>query len=187
MVQAPVEKLTLASFLALPETKPASEYINGKIIQKPMPGAKHSRLQCQLSMAINKALEEHKIASAFPELICTFGDRAIVPDISMFTWQRIPLDDDGDVANEFETHPDWIIEILSPGQKAITVINKILHALDHGTHMGWLIAPQECSILVCPKGEQPQSFEQVDERLRVPKFADSLTLTVGDIFGWLKF
>ncbi|MEM9276460.1 MAG: Uma2 family endonuclease, partial [Cyanobacteria bacterium P01_F01_bin.143] len=37
MVQVRSKKLTLKEFLELPETKPASEYINGKIIQKPMP------------------------------------------------------------------------------------------------------------------------------------------------------
>jgi len=29
--------LTLEEFLTLPETKPASEFINGEIVQKPMP------------------------------------------------------------------------------------------------------------------------------------------------------
>ena len=32
-------KLTLAAFLEQPETKPASEFINGETIQKPMPQA----------------------------------------------------------------------------------------------------------------------------------------------------
>ncbi|TBR61862.1 hypothetical protein B4U84_14155 [Westiellopsis prolifica IICB1] len=42
MVQALSKTLTLAEFLQLPETKPASEYIDGKIIQKPIPQGKHS-------------------------------------------------------------------------------------------------------------------------------------------------
>ena len=37
-------RLTLEEFLKLPETKPASEYIEGEILQKSMPKAKHSRL-----------------------------------------------------------------------------------------------------------------------------------------------
>ncbi len=37
MVQAPSKTLTLAEFLQLPETKPASEYIDGQIIQKQEP------------------------------------------------------------------------------------------------------------------------------------------------------
>jgi len=32
VVQAPRQRLTLEEFLALPETKPASEYVNGPII-----------------------------------------------------------------------------------------------------------------------------------------------------------
>jgi hypothetical protein len=41
MVQSPPKPLTLEAFLQLPETKPASEYIDGQILQKPRPQAKH--------------------------------------------------------------------------------------------------------------------------------------------------
>ena len=37
MVTISSNPMTLQEFLALPETKPPREYINGKIIQKPMP------------------------------------------------------------------------------------------------------------------------------------------------------
>ena len=47
-VPAALEKntntISFEEFLALPETKPASEYINGNIYQKPMPQAQHSCL-----------------------------------------------------------------------------------------------------------------------------------------------
>ena len=46
----PTSVLTLEEFLELSETKPASEYIDGKIYQKPMPQGKHSRLQTCLSV-----------------------------------------------------------------------------------------------------------------------------------------
>jgi len=44
MVQTPVKTLTLTEFLELPETKPACEFIDGMIIQKPMPQGKHSTI-----------------------------------------------------------------------------------------------------------------------------------------------
>ncbi len=53
MVQIPIRQLTLDEFLALPDTKPASEYIDGEIIQKPMPQGQHSILQIELGMEIN--------------------------------------------------------------------------------------------------------------------------------------
>jgi Uma2 family endonuclease len=40
-----VSKITLEEFLKLPETKPAREYFNGEIEQKPIPNGPHSLLQ----------------------------------------------------------------------------------------------------------------------------------------------
>jgi Uma2 family endonuclease len=93
----------------MPETKPASEYINGKIIQKPMPKGKHSTIQGELIIALNGSLKPSKTARAFPELRCTFGERSTVPDIAVFTWDRIPRDDDGAIADSFQAAPDWTI------------------------------------------------------------------------------
>ena len=79
MVQTPVKSLTLESFLALPETKPASEYIDGKIVQKPMPQGEHSVIQFELGKAIDTIVRPSKVAMVFTELRCTFGDDAVVP------------------------------------------------------------------------------------------------------------
>jgi Uma2 family endonuclease len=76
-------KLTLPEFLLLPETQPASELINGEILQKPMPQGEHSRLQSKLCMVINQIAEIPKIAYAFPELRCTFGGDSIIPDVAV--------------------------------------------------------------------------------------------------------
>ncbi|MEM9150350.1 MAG: Uma2 family endonuclease [Cyanobacteria bacterium P01_F01_bin.3] len=187
MVQTPVERLTLEAFLALPETKPASEYINGQIIQKPMPKPRHSRIQLMLSLAINEALEHRELASAFPELRCTFGGRSIVPDVGVLTWSKLPFDEEGELVDEFEGCPDWAIEILSPDQGQKKVWDKVLHALNHGTQMGWLLNPKDRSILTCGVGQQPQLFVHDEQRLAVPDFAVSLDLTVGDVFSCLKY
>lgn len=56
MVQALPKPLTLEAFLQLPETKPASEYIDGQISQKPMSQGKHSAIQGDLVPSINQVL-----------------------------------------------------------------------------------------------------------------------------------
>jgi len=43
-IQSP-SKISLEEFLLLPETEPASEYVDGLIYQKDMPQGKHSTLQ----------------------------------------------------------------------------------------------------------------------------------------------
>jgi len=89
MVQTSSKSLTLEEFLKLPETKPASEYINGETIQKPMPKTRHSRLQGKLTSTINGVVEDRRVAYAFPELRCTFGGRSVVPDFTVLVWERI--------------------------------------------------------------------------------------------------
>ena len=185
MVTTTSKPISLEEFLALPETKPASEYIDGKIIQKPMPKGKHSTIQTELSAAINVALKPQKIARAFSELRCTFGGRSTVPDVTVFTWDRIPRDDNGEIADSFQAAPDWTIEILSPEQSQTRVTKNILHCLDHGTQLGWLIDPQEQSVLVYFQAQQPVFFETATDILPVPDFAKAFELTIGALFGWL--
>lgn len=86
MLKTSSESISLEAFLNLPETKPAAEYINGEIIQKPLPKTRPSRLQGKLTTVINPVVESERIAYAFPELRCTFGGRSIVPDIAILRW-----------------------------------------------------------------------------------------------------
>ncbi|PZV04647.1 MAG: hypothetical protein DCF22_25295 [Leptolyngbya sp.] len=194
MVQTPEKTVSLEEFLQLPETKPASEYIDGKIIQKPMPQGHHSVIQGELLRTINAALKPAKVARAFPELRCTYpagsrssvyGGRSTVPDVTVFLQERIPREPDGSVANVFLISPDWTIEVLSPDQNANRVALNILHCLEHGTQLGWLIDPEESLILVYSPGHQVEAFEDPATVLPVPTFATGLTLTLGEVFGWL--
>ncbi len=177
-------KLTLEEFIKLPETKPASEFINGEVIQKPMPQGEHSLLQSKLCEAINQLAESKKIAYAFPELRCTFGGESIVPDIAVFGWERIPLKASGRIANRFEIHPDWVIEILSPDQKQTKVFAKLLHCSRNGTELGWLIDPEEESIIAVFPGQKVELYEGASQ---LPILKDiELELTVEQIFSWLS-
>ncbi len=185
MVQTTLKSLTLEEFLQLPETKPASEYIHHQIIQKPMPQGKHSITQCELIIFINFILKPKKVARAFPELRCTFGGRSTVPDVSVFIWNRIPADDNGEIANVFTIAPDWTIEILSPDQSQTKVTKNILHCLNHQTQMGWLIDPDEQCVFVYLPQQQTVVFDEPEMLLPVPSFASELQLSVGELFGWL--
>jgi Uma2 family endonuclease len=186
MVQTPVRQITLEEFLALPDTKPASEYIDGEIIQKPMPQGQHSVIQKKLLLTIDPILSDAGIAQAFPELRCTFGGRAIVPDVVVFEEAKISYDENGDIENVFSIPPDWIIEILSPDQSTTKVLKKIDHCLAHGTQMGWLIDPADRSVFVIGADRILQIIDEPSTTLPVPEFAKSVQLTVEQLFSWIK-
>ncbi|BBD60808.1 hypothetical protein NIES2109_36070 [Nostoc sp. HK-01] len=181
---APTQALTLEEFLKLPETKPSLEYINGEIIPKSMPKGRHSRLQGKLCSAVNEIAEKPKIAYAFPELRCSFGNRSIVPDVAVFQWRRIPLTINGEVPDNFELPPDWTIEILSPEQKPNKVIGNILYCLKFGSRLGWFLDTDDLSVLVFLPEQQPELFQGEDTLPILPEI--ELRLTVNQIFSWLK-
>ena len=178
------QPLNLEEFLKLPETEPVSEFINGEIIQKPMPQGEHSLLQGELCEAINRVAKPQKIAIAFPELRCIFGGDVVVPDVVVFRWERIPLRPSGRIANRFEIHPNWSIEILSPDQSQTKVLGKLLHCSQHGTELGWLIDPEEESILVVFPEQRVQLLRGTAS---LPILSEiELELTVEQVFGWLR-
>ncbi len=182
--QSPELEITLEEFLQLPETKPASEYIDGKIHQKPMPNGEHSTLQTELVVKINQVAKPKKIAYARTELRCTFETRSIVPDISIFVWERIPRNEDGSVANKVNISPDWIIEILSPEQSINKVMEKIIFAFENGTKLGWLIDPERKRVMVFQENQMPEIKSQ-DDQLPALEVMQDWQLSAADLFSWL--
>ncbi len=89
------------------------------------------------------------------------------------------------MANVFLTAPDWTIEILSPEQSQTKVIKNMLHCLEHGTQMGWLIDPTEQAVFVYWPNQPPTFYDQPTQKLPVSEFAKDFNLTVASLFSWL--
>jgi Uma2 family endonuclease len=175
--------LTLTEFLELPETKPALDFLRGEMTQKPMPKGEHSWLQAKICETVNAAVEPQKIALAFPELRCTFGGGSIIPDVSVFRWEKIPRKVSGRIAADFRIPPDWAIEILSSGQSGTQVLEKLFHCIEHGTELGWLLDPKEDSIWTILPGQRVQIL---NGKTKLPVLEGiPLQLTVKQVFDWL--
>jgi Uma2 family endonuclease len=183
MAAVPAQTLALEDFLKLAclEESPAWEYVNGIAMQKPMPKTRHSLLQKRLIQVADTCSADY---TALPELRCTFGGRSVVPDIAVIAWNRIPINSVGEPEDNFTTAPDWTIEILSPEQKATRVIDNILHCLQYGCQLGWMLDPDDYSILILLPQQEPQVYRG-DRPLPILDTI-SLTLTAAQVFAWLK-
>lgn len=186
MVQMPTKPMLIEEFLDLPETTPASEYVDGRIHQKPMPQGKHSKLQTSLVSQINQWGEVKQLAYAFTELRCTIGKRSIVPDIAVFLWANLPLDENGEILDRVEQAPDWAIEILSPDQAMTRPMDNLLFLLRQGTSLGWLVDPYERVVFAFQENCTPITLRGVDT-LPVLKALNQCSLTVTELFDFLSF
>lgn len=182
MTATPAQSLALEDFLKLPclEDSPAWEYVDGVALQKPMPKTRHSILQKRLLNAVDDSDDY----TALPELRCTFGGRSVVPDVAVIAWNRIQINEAGEPEDNFTEAPDWTIEILSPDQKATRVIDNILHCLRHGCKLGWMLDPDDYSILIFTPHQEPGVYRG-GRQLPVLE-GINLILTAEQVFAWLK-
>ena len=74
---------------------------------------------------------------------------------------------------------------MSSNQSQTKVTKNILHCLKHGTQIGWLIDPDEKTVLVYQPKQEIEVYDEPDELLPVPSFLSELNLTVKDLFAWL--
>jgi Uma2 family endonuclease len=143
-------------------------------------------------MAVNAVSKPLKIAYAFPELRCTFNGRSLVPDLAVLRWENIGFDEEGVPLDDVSVAPDWSIcilqryanEILSPDQSSNRVTANIAHCVNGGCELGWLIDPNDRSILVFVPNRLPELY-QGDDFLVVLDDID-LRVSANDIFSWLK-
>jgi Uma2 family endonuclease len=184
---AELNALTLDEFLELPETKPASEFWDGQIRQKPMPMTKHSAIQLRLSVRMDAVSESKKprAGRVLPELRCTFAGRSVVPDITYVRRERLPLDPDGKLADRFLAAPDIMVEIVSPEQSLYELIEKVGWCVQNGVQVGWLIDPDDQEILEFVPGVPPYRVPKdsvLDGREVLPGFR----CPVAEVFSWLR-
>lgn len=173
-----IQTLTLEAFLHLAniEESPAWEFIDGEMLQKPMPTTHHSILQKRLVAAIDQAQSQYE---AFPELRCVLSQQSVVPDVAVILNQRVPSEN-----SLVQGAPDWIIEILSPEQSTTKLIAKIQICLTQGAQLGWLLDSTERVIMVF-WSDRPLAI--ISGETVVPVLPGvNLQMSAKQIFDWLQ-
>ena len=146
----------LSRFLQTPdiETSPAWELMGKEPQQKPMPTLFHSRLQRNLVNWINQNTTTHE---AIQELRCIVPPYSPVPDIVVVPIEHLP-DEDGPI----QRAPDWLIEIRSTDQSTLPLQQKILHCLNNGSQLAWLIDLQKQQIWIWQNDQLPLIYGNTD-------------------------
>ncbi|MBI2912225.1 MAG: Uma2 family endonuclease [Chloroflexi bacterium] len=176
---------TLEEFLKLPEEKPALEFEEGRVVQKVSPKGQHSWVQYALAERLNLFAASGKLARAFPELRATFGGRSYAPDVSVYLWDRIPMDAAGRLANDFFDPPDIAVEIVSPGQSVNAQVRRCLWYVANGVAVALLVDPADESVLLFRPDQPPRPLhgpEAIDLGDLLPGFQ----LSVQALFDSLK-
>jgi Uma2 family endonuclease len=176
--------LTLEQFLELPEEQPALEFMGGVVSQKVSPKGHHSVLQTELWQRLDQAGRQPKRARAFTELRTSFAGASCVPDITVYRWERIPLDAKGRVANDFVEPADIAVEIVSPEQSVNTLVRRCLWYVANGVSITLLVDPADESVLAFRLDQPAQAWHGPDQ-IDLSDVLPELQLTVDELFASL--
>jgi len=188
---APAPKLALAGLedlLAVPEEDRRHEIIDGELVRKAMPSAKHGRAQAKLTGKLDpyhRGFREDRPGGWWflTEVEVLFAPHQIYrPDVAGWRRERLP-----DVPDEMplRVYPDWVCEILSPSNAQNDLIQK------KGTYQScqvphyWLIDPAAETLSVyrwTPEGYLWVLSAGRGERVRAEPFT-ALEIPVGTFFG----
>ena len=126
-------RMTPEEYLALPEEKPYLEYVDGVVLQKPMPNEEHSQLALEVGYHIRLWLRGRK-GRAGVEARAKLGDlpNYRLPDVSF--WK-------GDVPSGDQAPPTLAVEIRSPGQTVAELRRKCEFLRRSGVETCWLVDP----------------------------------------------
>lgn len=132
------------SEIVLPETKPETEWVRGRPLQKVSPQRTHSRLQGALTIRLsNWAAARGEVGPEWRFRVAPPGEvrRPLVPDVAFVSSERLqPLSD-----AELEVPPlapDVAVEILSQDDRRIDVDDKIATYLHAGSSLVIIVDPQ---------------------------------------------
>lgn len=143
---AQAQSYTEEDYYNLPETVRA-ELIDGQFYAMAAPSRIHQELSGELYLMIGNYLKKSggacRIFSA-PFAVKLFDDHKhiVEPDISIIC-DRSKLTDSG-----CSGAPDWIIEIVSPGNPGHDYVRKLNLYMDAGVREYWIVDPKKQTVLV---------------------------------------
>ena len=172
-------RVSVEEFLAMEETKPYLELINGEVVQKAMPGPKHSATVLYLGTELTLFVRRKPVARVDTELRHRSLDQdwVFLPDICVTLRDLWPKGVSGPV----EVMPDLAIEVLSPDDRAGRVAERVDFYLRAGTALIWVIDPELEHVTVYRPGAAPE-FHRNNGTLDAAPILPGFTVDLAELF-----
>lgn len=169
--------------IVLPETKPALEWVNGRVLQKVSPQRRHALAQGRFCAALDTWATEKgsgMVGTEWEFRLQPSGEvrRPLVPDVAYLSYARVPYEDKA-AADIPRIAPDAVVEVLSPGDRLKDIDDKVRVYFACGTKVIFLVDTRR-EIVVARDVQGERTFQRGDmlRHASLPDFA----MPVGALF-----
>ncbi len=133
-----------------PQTKPATEWIGGRAVQKVSPTAKHANAQGRLVAALLAWADRAsagRVGTEWEVRIAPPGEeiRSLVPDVAFLSYDRLGFEQD-QAAQMPAVAPNVAVEVLSPNDRRRNVEEKIRVYMACGTGLVAIANPESKNV-----------------------------------------
>ena len=171
--------------IVLPETKPETEWVRGRALQKVSPQRDHSLLQRELTIQLAFwAKDRGEVGPEWRFRVAPPGAvrRPLVPDIAYISNERLRALSDEELQVP-PLAPDVAVEILSPDDRRADVDDKVRTYLQAGSALVMLVDPKRRLV----EFHDPRKTGYADETGAIEHSAlPGFRYPVRELFGVLK-
>jgi Uma2 family endonuclease len=131
--------------IEVPQTKPATEWVNGRALQKMNPRERHGRAQGAFLVALlewSRKYGSGRVCAEWDFRLAPPGEprRPLVPDVAYLSYARVGYDDDAGASIPIVA-PNAVVEVLSPGDAQRDVDEKLRVYLACGAEVVFIVDP----------------------------------------------
>ncbi len=162
--------------ITVPITEPATEWVNGRALQKVSPQERHARAQGRMVAALSAWADTTGAGRVGTEWEFRVtppqeATRPLVPDIAFLSYDRLAYEED-DAAQIPYTAPNVSIEVISSGDRWTDIDEKVRVYLAAGAALVLLIDPHE-QTFTTHDSEGVRRFTRLEtfKHLALPAFA----------------
>jgi Uma2 family endonuclease len=174
--------ITATELEAMPDGE-RFELFKGALRDMSPPGGRHGKVLARLTRSLSSFVEDKRLGEVYVDsgfVIAREPDTVFAPDLAFVRADRV-LPEDAQ-AGFLHQIPDLAVEIVSPGDRAGQVLEKVMIYLNAGLPVVWTIDPKRQRVMVWDASNLVREFgpgQVLDGGEVLPGFQ----LPIVDIFG----
>ena len=149
----------------LPEDGYRYELVRGELVRDSPAGSRHGAITHHLGRLLGIWAQQEQSGVVFAAetgyKLRTDPDTVRAPDVSSIARDRIPAD--GLPDGYWEGPPDLAVEVLSPDDRMVDVLDKVRDYLEAGVRQVWIVAPRSNTVAVYRSLQDVRVLTEADD------------------------
>jgi Uma2 family endonuclease len=157
--------MTADELLKLPRGRFRYRLVKGELITMSPAGSEHGAIVVNLTVLLGQYVKANKLGIVFGAetgfIIAENPDTVLAPDVAFISREHIP--ESGIPKKYWQGAPDLAVEVLSPGDTAREVQEKVGQWLAAGARLVWTVNPKRRNVTVHRALKEASTYSETDE------------------------